>query len=782
MAKGKQPKGKSQKPLPDISKLGKAKPTRIPRIAKTVEQIIPPPPVNWKLFWLFFALLVPLIGIVYANSLYGQLVFNDPGNFDGIYQAQNADNFWLAHWAETISKPLTQGYVFATYAWDTKSFNWNAGWSHFVNVVLHLWACFYLYALVFRLCWRFKNEERLQANPYIVAFAATALFAVHPLTTGAVAYISGRTAPLLAMNYFLALNCFVFGFLSENLGFVLVGYLCCFVFTAIAIACNPQGLTIPFTVVVLGLLLKSPTLNWKGWLMPRSAELALFAVAAIGLPFMLASGWPRLLDNGVGLSLLPPVSYWATELKSLVTYYLRCTLVPFGLSPDPPYIVASSFADPLAILGLAVIVAAITGIWLFRNKPIIVFGLELFLIGLLPASLMAQPEIVADQRFYLSLAGICLLAGWLVGHYFQRDRKKTIIVSSCLLVLFSGLTVYRNEQWRTDQRFWDAALKTNPSSTRALSMSAQALIQTDKKDKALAMALDAVHNDPTSALAYRTVARCYMFKEDYKKAAENLEQAVDLARRQAAPESDVADCERDLARCYISLNQFDKAQAIAQKALKYLPDDPYLHLILGKAQLAQKQYATAYMQLLQGFRHDMHNMEFLQPIAEAGINSGILNFVRQAYPAAIRAEEMRPTRENALLVARASIGLDSPNEALSKLAPWQAKNKDDAEVLYLMSLAHEKLGNKAEAAKYKEMALKLDANVSKKVPIPAINLNLQPHPATASGQPQPATPPQPPSQSPPSSSLPLRPMPVPTPAPLPPATVTTSPEPQPKPH
>jgi tetratricopeptide (TPR) repeat protein len=633
----------------------------------------------------------------------------------------------------------------------------------------------------------------LQANPYIVAFAAAALFAVHPLTTGAVTYISGRTAPLLAMNYFLALNSFVFGFLSDSLVIALIGYLGCFAFTTIAVFCNAQAITIPFTVIVLGLLLKSPTQKWKEWLLPRSAELLLFSAAAVGLPFLLKPGLPKLLDNGAGLSLLSQASYWATELKSLITYYLRCTILPFGLSLDPPYIVASSFADPLAILGLLAIAAAIAAIWRYRNMPIIVFGIELFLVGLLPTIVMVQPEIVADQRFYLSLAGICVLAGWAAGHYFQLNRKNTIIAGCCVLVILSGLTVYRSDQWKSDEALWAADLKVNPASTRALSMDAQALAQANKMDKALALAQSAVHNDPASALAYRTLARCYALKGDYKTAALNMEQAIDLGRKQGTAPTEIADYEKDLAHCYASSKQFDKAEAVAQNALTQLPDDSELHLILGKAQLERKRYVQAYMQLLLGFKQDTGNPEYMQPIAEAGVNSGILAFVRQSYPAAVRAAQMYPTRENALLVARAAIALNQQTEALNSLAPWLTKNPKDAEVLYLTSLANEKLGKKDDAARDKDLALKLDPNVSKKVPIPSINMNLRPQtepgssatrpsqgaptaPVPSPSQPAPATTGQNPPQLPaPSTSPELKPLPAqaPNPQPRPPTSVPT---------
>jgi tetratricopeptide (TPR) repeat protein len=307
-------------------------------------------------------------------------------------------------------------------------------------------------------------------------------------------------------------------------------------------------------------------------------------------------------------------------------------------------------------------------------------------------------------------------------------------------------------------------------------------------EKALTLAQDAVRKDPDNTVAYRTVARCYFLKGDFAKAAENLEHALDLSKKRGTAESEIADYEKDLAHCYASLKQFDKAQAVAQKALTQMPDDSDLHLISGRALLAQKHYVQAYMQLVLGFRQDARNPEYLQPLAEAGINSGIVTFVRQAYPAAVRAEQMSPTRENALLVARGAIALNMQAQAITSLTPWLAKNKNDAEVLYLMSLANEKLGNKEEAAKDKDLALKLDPNVSKKVPIPSININLQP--PSSQSQPSPVRPNGAPSPVPSGSTKPQAATPAvpqatthPTPVATPPASPTpapvTSPEPAP---
>ncbi|MGH9552030.1 MAG: hypothetical protein ACRD3W_21770, partial [Terriglobales bacterium] len=342
--------GKSPgKALPDISKLSGARPTKIPRAVKKAEEIaaITTPKVDFKIVALGAAALFVLVGIVYANSIYGGLVFNDATQFGHLAQLQKTEGAGLELWAQALSKPLTQGWVALTMFWDLQSFRWNPGWSHVVNVFLHFFASLYLYLLVFRLAWRWRNDDRIKADPYVVALTVSGLFALHPLATGSVAYISARTGPLLALNYFLSLNLFVAGCLSENLWFAFFAYLLAITVNAAALMCNAQAITIPFTSVCLLLLLKPKADTWKHWLLNRGYELFLFGLLAAGLPFLLLTGARPTISNGAGLSALAPLSYYASQCKSLLTYYARGFFAPFGLTLDPPYTIAPNFSDPL---------------------------------------------------------------------------------------------------------------------------------------------------------------------------------------------------------------------------------------------------------------------------------------------------------------------------------------------------------------------------------------------------------------------------------------------------
>src|SRR5262249_29776525 len=159
-----------------------------------------------------------------------------------------------------------------------------------------------------------------------------------------------------------AVDLFLFGFLSTNVlvaaGFYTLGL----VAITLALFSNAQAITLPLTILVVALLTRDPREGWKDWLGERWYELALFFVLAVSLPCVLFLGAPRLLDSGVGLQILPTTAYLATQCKAMVTYYLRGLIVPFGLTVDPPMVLANGFFDPLALLGLLFIVSCIAAL------------------------------------------------------------------------------------------------------------------------------------------------------------------------------------------------------------------------------------------------------------------------------------------------------------------------------------------------------------------------------------------------------------------------------------
>jgi len=708
-----------RKPPPKLSGFSTARPTKIPRTVASQEQVVEREREKVKWSHLIGPLCALLLLVLAADfhGLFGTFVFNDMHNFTAVSVSQTSDTFWLKLWTDGVVHPLSQPWVVSTYAWDIKSFGSNAVFCHFVNLTLHLLTCIYLYVLIFRLSWLFGKDGRLNSSPYLVAFCATLIFGLHPLTAGCVAYISGRSALLLASSYLLALNLALFGFLADGVGLAMLYYFGCFSFMAIALFSNAQALTLPFVIIFILCLTKDPKEQWKAWLEERWYELALFSVIALCTPLALLGGAPRLTDNGVGLRVLPAVEYVASQFKLLITYYLRCLVAPFGLTVDPPMVQARGLSDPFSLLGMAFVAASLALVYKLRSQPLMLLGMLLFFAGFAPSSFMPQAELLADHRIYLSLSGGAIIIGILFARLIEAERKRGyIILGAVSAALIAGNILY-TLSWKNDEQLWTSAVKLNPSSSHAHSMLARALLKQNKVDAAVKEAEQSLKIDPGSAVALQVLGIKALNEKDFKNAAKNFEAALANAKDEGLSADEIAQYQVQLAAIYDREGESKKALELAQQAIEVLPDEPKLHLILGKSLMKEKQWYRAFKTLMEGFRLDPYNPEYLDLLAESGLNSGEHHATEQAFLCAKRSMAVNPTKKATLLFARAAIELGKVGESIKVLYRLLSISGKDAEAFYLMSIACKLGNNPVQQANYLREAKKINPNIESEVPI-----------------------------------------------------------------
>ncbi len=136
---------------------------------------------------------------------------------------------------------------------------------HFTNVLLHFLAAVALFFLARELMRAFAVEERVAQ---IAACAGALVWAIHPVLTSAVAYVSGRADSLAALFGFTAL--FVGTIATRKTGaqrwmlFALVAVL--FLLSALS---KEGGLIFPVAWIAILLMQR----NWKG-LLPASGAIA----------------------------------------------------------------------------------------------------------------------------------------------------------------------------------------------------------------------------------------------------------------------------------------------------------------------------------------------------------------------------------------------------------------------------------------------------------------------------------------------------------------------------
>ncbi len=660
-----------------------------------------------------FALLT-LILLTYAYAMTSEYVFNDTLNYGLVNSLKEKSTFWTNLVVHGFAAPLSEPWLKATYAWDISSFGFAPGWSHAVNICLHVLSCLYLYFFTFRLAWRLNLDNSSKIDPYYFAIAATAIWALHPFATGSVAYVSGRDGVLGAANYFLALNFFLYGLYDEKIGRAIFNYALFFLFTAIGILSNPQCLTLPFFAAGLIFLVKPADLSMKEWFVERSAEIISLLFVGIAACYLLTSGAAPGIDSGFGLAPLGPSIYWPTQFKIILMYYLRCALVPFGLSVYPPYVATAGFADPATVGGIVCVVAiAVAGF--IQKQPLVRIGILLFIFTLFPWLILPQSEIASDARFYLPLAGLCMVAGTGLARFAVKDFRKAALGFAVLLLALISLTVWRETEWSNDKRLWRAEIKKNPDNARAHAYRAASLLDSNN--------LPACKAELTKALALRNddfiahvINGYYFFKlKDFKQATAELQSAIALGASCKVSEEELAPYHAQLAKTLAIGGDLPAAYTQATLASKYITTDPFLYLLNGKSLLEQHQPLQALKALEDGVKLDPTNADFLLPIAQAALDCGLPQVLQHAYAASAKAMQVRPGLATSKLFIRACLEMGRPTDALARLELLRKTDPRDAEIVWLAYGYAKRAGKADEAEQLRKQALAMEPGIEKRV-------------------------------------------------------------------
>lgn len=292
------------------------------------------------------------------------------------------------------------------------------------------------------------------------AFSAL-IFAVHPVHTEAVTWLSGRAeilcVLLLLMSFWVFLTrrqCAPWVFISAAV-FML------------ALLAKETAAVLPLIVAVY-LLLYDAEGGRRERLVRLAKALWPFAVALLVYllirSYVLAE-YQTPPESTVPLHDFPPYQRPLTMITAFF-HYIRLGLVPTGLSAFY-YFFTSSWLDytVVAVLLLAAGLAVFSR-KLARNHRDASFGMSVFLVSLLPVSNIVPSGIIMSERaMYLPSLGICLLLGLafsrLAGLAEGRSatyRPAAYALFAAAALLLSATTVARNPFWGDIDRFREAEL------------------------------------------------------------------------------------------------------------------------------------------------------------------------------------------------------------------------------------------------------------------------------------------------------------------------------------
>lgn len=390
---------------------------------------------------------------VYSGSFAGPFVLDDllaiPGNPS------------IRHLSTALSAPAGSPVAGRPLLNLTFALNYWAGgytvWGyHALNLGVHVLCALALLGLVRQTLLGPALAARFGRNATAMGFAAAALWAVHPLQTESVAYVSQRAEELMGLAYLLTVYCFARSSGARRpRGWLCASVLCCLAgsLTKEVIVTAPVAVLLYDRTFRAGSFGRALRQRWAYYL-------------------GLASTWPVLAwlmagagDRGVGYAHgISPWDYALTSCRSLWTY-LVLAVRPAPLVFDYGTQVIRHPGEAAPFAAVVACLLAVTFVAL-RRRPALGFVLAWFFLVLAPTTSLipvgGQP--MAEHRMYLPLVAIAVLVVVAVQGLGGRRWLLAIAVACCAL---GGLSVLRIREYRSAASLWKDTVSKAPGNARA---------------------------------------------------------------------------------------------------------------------------------------------------------------------------------------------------------------------------------------------------------------------------------------------------------------------------
>lgn len=422
---------------------------------------------------ILLALVLVATAAAHAPAIDGEFLFDDEGTISSPLVA-NPSGAPASAWLRA-TRPTTT----LTFAANRLASGFDPRAWHLTNVAIHLCAALLAYALA-----RLTLARAGLSRPEGAALLAAALFALHPIQTESVAYVTQRSESLASALYLGGLLLFLAR--DRATAPLRRGALAALATAlhAIALGAKPIAATLPAAWLLHLALLPPPgeeaIPGWRRALrrLPAAAPaLALSAAAGI----VAIRGTAGSISAGYDIPGLGLGDYLATQLR-VVPAYLRLLAWPAGQCVDWDVRPSQSLLEPRVLLGglllLSIAGAALGAARLAAGRAgdgpaaarAASFGALFFFLALAPTSLVPLADPMAEHRLYLASLGFHLAvcgAGAFVLRRFAPRLGPAFAAVAVLLVLASAVaTARRSAVWTTRLALWSDAAEKAPGKPR----------------------------------------------------------------------------------------------------------------------------------------------------------------------------------------------------------------------------------------------------------------------------------------------------------------------------
>ncbi len=532
-------------------------------------------PLQKKNILLLSLLLTVASFFVYANTLKNGYAMDDVE----VLQQNSFVNKGFAGIPELLSTPHLFGFMIAPnetyrplslvmFAVEFQFWGANPVVGHFFNVLLYAACACLLFLFLSRVFDGRKNA---------VSFVAALLFVMHPIHTEVVANIKSRDELLCFFFAFLSLNLFLTYLKNSKRSMLVSGIFAMF----LSLLSKESVVTFIGVIPLLFFFYKNAdrkksTMVFAGTCI---AVIAFLGVRAIVLSSNHNVTVPvNMMDNA--LAGAPGIATRLATSILVLGNYLKLLLVPYPLSIDYSFnsIPFVGFGDFRVIISLLVYVCLLgVGIYrLFKNAKdpwalailfylvtLSLFSNVFFLIG----------SGMSERFLFFPSVGFCLVLALAIEKWIVQMEHMTlpalksrniILVLLPLLVLYSSITIGRNEEWVDSETLFESDLKKVPDNSRL-----------------------------NYCVGFAYVTGKYQAASDPAEKKAILEKGIGYLRKSVAICPSYCNAQTELGDAYFINKQYDSAEVHDRLALAINPKASEVMNNLAGVYFVTHQYAKA---------------------------------------------------------------------------------------------------------------------------------------------------------------------------------------------
>lgn len=379
----------------------------------------------------------------------------------------------------TYYRPL----LFLTFIFDNYVWGLQASFMHLENILLHALNAVLVFLIGSQLF------DSLKISSPLPALISALLFALHPINTEAVSWISGRTDVLAGTFLLLSLYLLLRALTTSGKTLILIAGI---TFFLACLSKDSAVFVLPGFLCLLGIygaMVRNPaSVNGvPAFLRNNLYPMATYCIATI-VYFILRHRALAAGDSGASSVLNAVVGSESNFLNTVRVFckafgfYVKKLFVPWPLNFTIVHV-----ADYYVFLGILALIALgfimwksrLTGALLFFSCCIIAPAL------LVPLGRFAWTPI-AERYLYMATPTFCIamVVGCTLAHRFVQSSKITAVFVGLILAVLASTTIARIHVWQSNLTLFQDSVQKNPDFMPGKNELALALMDSGQTEKA----------------------------------------------------------------------------------------------------------------------------------------------------------------------------------------------------------------------------------------------------------------------------------------------------------